>query len=210
VAGFDLGGCLRRIRRRADLSQRELAERCDLTQSAVAQAESGRRDLPSRALARAAEVAGLRLVLVDGDGVVIAGMREDAVRDRGGRRFPAHLDTLHSDRRWWRYEHRYDRRRPWFTFDRDRAGRDAIRRRVGTPDDHHQPGPFDSPQARKAERASEARRRAEERRKRSSAGEFAPFADAFVCTCPRDCDELDDRSGKPVHAAGCPCTCDLA
>ena len=35
-------------------------------------------------------------------------------------------------------------------------------------------------------------------------------AEPFVCTCPPECDELDDRSGPPVHAAACPCRCDIA
>src|SRR5919107_3319704 len=125
VPSFDLSGALRRIRRLADLSQRQLAAACGLSQSAVAQAESGRRDLPVGALVRAAEQAGLRLALLDGAGQEVAGMSPDAVRDDYGRRFPAHLDTHFADERAGRYEHRYDRGRPWFTVDVDRGARDA-------------------------------------------------------------------------------------
>jgi transcriptional regulator with XRE-family HTH domain len=211
VDPFDLPGILRRIRRLADLSQRELADVCGLSQSAVAQAESGRRDLPTGALARAAACAGLRIALVDGDGHQIHGMSPDSVLDLSGRRFPAHLDTHHSDERWWRFEHRFHRPRPWFTFDRDRAGRDSWRQETGTPDDHLSPGPCDSPQERRAQRVRDARRReTEDRRRRLLAGEFATLDVGFRCTCPGRCDELDDRSGKPIHAEGCPCLCDLA
>jgi transcriptional regulator with XRE-family HTH domain len=210
VDGFDLAGVLRRIRRRADLSQRELAERCGLPQSAVAQAETGRRDLPSRALGRAAAVAGLRLALLDGDGREVSGMSDEAVRDMSGRRFPAHLDTRHSDEGWWHDAHRYSRYQPWYTFDRDRGRRDAYRNRRGTPDDHQLPEPGDSPTDRALARRREYwRRRAQERRRRFLAGEFAAEDIGFSCTCPPRCDALDDRSGRPVHTEGCRCSCDL-
>ena len=42
------------------------------------------------------------------------------------------------------------------------------------------------------------------------AGEFRHSTTAFTCSCPPACDELDDRSGKPVHAPGCACDCDVA
>lgn len=211
MGGFDLGGALRRIRRRADVSQRELAERCELSQSAVAQAESGRRDLPAQALARAAAVAGLRLVMVDAEGREVDGMGNGTVRDMSNRRFPAHLDTRYSEELWWHGSHRYSRRQPWYTFDRDRNIRDTYRARHGTPADHQSPLPGDSPADRAATRRRDYwRRRAEERERAFLAGEFAHLPEAFVCACPPDCDELDDRSGKPVHAGGCPCLCDLA
>ncbi|MFD2091606.1 helix-turn-helix domain-containing protein, partial [Blastococcus deserti] len=81
MTGFDLPGTLRRIRRLADRSQRELAVELELSKSAIAAAESGRRDLPVSALARAAALAGLRLALLDADGAEVAGMAPDAVRD---------------------------------------------------------------------------------------------------------------------------------
>ena len=145
MGDFDLSGSLRRIRRIADLSQRELASAAGLSFSAVAHAEAGSRDLPAGALARAAAAAGFRLVLLDEAQTEVRAMTAEAVRDLGGRRFPAHLDTSYSDERWWRYEHRYDRPRPWFTFDRNRRARDAYRHASGTPEDHHEPRPGDSP-----------------------------------------------------------------
>jgi transcriptional regulator with XRE-family HTH domain len=141
VSTFDLPAVLRRIRRTADASQRELAELVGASKSAVAAAESGGRGLDVRLLARAATAAGLRLALLDADGREVAGMDGDAVRDMSGRRFPAHLDTRYSEESWWHGPERYSRRQPWYTFDRDRELRDEWRRRRGTPDDHQKAGP---------------------------------------------------------------------
>ena len=50
-------------------------------------------------------------------------MHVGGVRDRGGRRFPAHLDTVLSEERASRWEHRPRLRQPTYTFDRrDRVG----------------------------------------------------------------------------------------
>jgi HTH-type transcriptional regulator/antitoxin HipB len=199
---FDLSGMLRRIRRLADLSQRELASSARLSVSAVAHAEAGSRDLPVRGLARAAAVAGLRLALLDATGAEVRGMSGQAVRDMGGRRFPAHLDTRYGDVDWWHGPERYSREQPWYTFDRLRYTRDHWRGCQGTPEDHQLPQPGDSPAARR-----EARRTAARERRQSA--RFPPPA-PWVCTCPSLCDELDDRTGKPVHAPECPCDCDVA
>lgn len=211
MTAFDLPGVLRRIRRIADLSQRELAAAAGVSASTIGQAESGARDLSVRLVALMAHLAGLRLALVDDTGSEVEPMSQDAVRDMGGRRFPAHLDTRYSDDGWWHGPHRYDRAQPWYTFDRDRRTRDAHRVRSGTPEDHQLPQPGDPARDRAAARTRERwRRRAEERERRFLAGEFAGLPDAFVCTCPAECDELDDRSGRPVHAQDCPCGCDVA
>ena len=207
---FDLPGLLRRIRRQADMSQRELAGAIDVSKSAVAAAESGRSGLDARLLARAAALAGLRLALLDTAGTEVAGMAEGAVRDMAGRRFPAHLDTRYGDQAWWHGPERYSRTQPWYTFDRVRETRDWERTHRGTPDDHQLPRPGDSP----AERA-EARRRAwlerrdEELRQWLAEQPRTPFDDGFTCTCPPRCAELDDHSGPPVHAADCACHCDV-
>jgi transcriptional regulator with XRE-family HTH domain len=211
VTALPLPGVLRRIRRLADLSQRELAVAVGISPSAVGSAESGARDLPLSVVARIAEVAALRLALVDGDGREIAGMAENTVRDASGRRFPAHLDTRYSDDRWWHGPDRKYRTQPTYTFDRRRELRDLNRERGGTPDDHQLPQRGDSPQ----ERAEERRRarwaaRKEERERQFLAGELAHVRETFFCTCPAECDRLDDRSGRPVHADGCLCRCDIA
>jgi transcriptional regulator with XRE-family HTH domain len=205
---FDLGGALRRIRRIADLSQRELATASGISVSSLAHAEAGTRQLPVGALARAAAVAGLRLALVDAEGAEIAPMDRNAVRDMGGRFFPAHLDTAHSDERPGRFAHRYDRPRPWYTFDRDRQARDGRRERQGIPEDHRLPQPDDAPLARQAARRAEWwRRRREEWARRLAAGEVV-LPPLLECTCPPECDELDEGL-RPVHADHCPCRCDL-
>ena len=202
---------MRRVRRIADLSQRELAAAVGISPSAVGSAESGARDLPLSVVARIAEVAALRLSLVDHDGREISGMAENTVRDAAGRRFPAHLDTRYSEDRWWHGPHRYHRRQPSYTFDRRRDLRDLKREWVGTPNDHQLPQQGDSPEQR-----AEVRRRArwaarkEERERRFLAGELAGIQETFFCTCPAECDHLDDRSGTPVHADGCRCHCDIA
>jgi transcriptional regulator with XRE-family HTH domain len=207
--GFDLCGVLRRIRRTADLSQRELAAAAGLSASAVAHAEAGTRDLPSRALVRAAELAGLRLALLGADGREVTGMDPDGARDATRRRLPAHLDTQHTDEVADRWAHRRDREQPWFTFGLDRAARDRQRARAGTPEDHDVPVPGDSPAERRARRRQAARRRAEEDRARRRAAGWGPPDDGLICTCPPECDEVDDGCGPPGHAAGCPCGCDL-
>jgi transcriptional regulator with XRE-family HTH domain len=200
--GFDLTGALRRIRRLADLSQRDLAKAAAISTSTLAHAEAGTRDLPVQSLARAGAVVGLRLVLVDDAGHPVEGMAENGVRDRFGRRFPAHLDTRYSDEGWWHGPERYSRPVPWYTFDRDRERRDARRSTGGAPADHQLPKARDAPAERAIARRQAVRRREVER------GKLRP-EEPFDCTCPPECDELDDRSGPPVHAPGCPCGCDI-
>lgn len=210
MSGFDLCGALRRIRRLADLSQRELAEACGISQASVSQAESGRRGMTVDVLARAAAAANLRLALLDRAGDEVQPMSPDTVRDMANRRFPAHLDTRYGDEDWWHGEHRYEREQPWFTFDRLRYTRDQWRGRTGTPGDHQVPQPGDSPHDRAAaRRRAVLRARAEDRQRRLLAGELRDLDDGFTCTCPPECADLDDWSGPPVHAEECPCSCDL-
>jgi transcriptional regulator with XRE-family HTH domain len=206
---FDVSGALRRIRRIADLAQRELAAAASISPGTLANAEAGRRDLPVQSLVRAAAVAGLRLALVSETGEEVASMHPDAVRDMGGRRFPAHLDTRYGDDRWWHGPERYSRTTPWYTFDRDRRRRDAARSATGTASDHRLPQPGDAPANRAAARRRAARQaRVEKLERRRAAGELRPI-EPLICTCPPECDELDDWSGKPVHAEECRCRCDV-
>ena len=207
---FDLCGVLRRIRRIADLSQRELASAAELSVSAVAHAEAGTRDLPVRSLGRIAAVAGLRVAVLNGAGEEVTAMSGDAVRDQSGRRFPAHLDTRYGDDGWWHGPERYSRRQPWYTFDRLRYTRDHWRSRTGTPDDHQLPQPGDSPEDRTAARRRAAWQREKERREKARRdAPWRPLVDAFTCECPPTCAELDDHRGMPVHAPDCPCQCDV-
>jgi transcriptional regulator with XRE-family HTH domain len=211
VSTFDLPGALRRIRRLADLSQRELAAAAGVSASTIGHAETGTRDLSVRVLTGMATLARLRLALLDESGDEVAPMSADTVRDMGNRRFPAHLDTRYSDEGWWHGPHRYDRPQPWYTFDRDRRARDGYRRSAGTPDDHQLPQPGDSPQDRADARRREYwRRRAEERERRFLAGEFAHVLDQLQCTCLPACDSTVDAAGEFVHATGCPCDCEAS
>jgi transcriptional regulator with XRE-family HTH domain len=204
----DVPGLLRRLRRRADLSQRQLAAAVGVSKSTLAAVEVGAGRLDVRLLARAAELAGLRLALLDADGCEVGGMADDTVRDSAGRRFPAHLDTRLSDEGWWHGPERYSRRQPTYSFDRDRHRRDAVRSRAGVPDDHRQPRRGDSPAERAAARRDEIRRtqRAEWERRRD-AGELAPLP-AWVCDCPPGCPE-DEAGVRQEHTADCVCRCDL-
>src|SRR3954471_23217590 len=200
MPAFDLPGLLRRIRRSADLSQRELAARLSVSKSAIAAAESRAGGLDARVLAQAAELAGLRLTLVDDSGAEVGGMADGAVRDDAGRRYPAHLDTRYGDVDWWHGRERYSRPQPWYTFDRVRYTRDDWRRQQGTPDDHQLPMAGDAPRERRA-----ARRRARELRR--EAGVLVGLPE-WTCECPPECAALDVGE-RPVHATDCPCGCDV-
>jgi transcriptional regulator with XRE-family HTH domain len=208
VDPFPLSGLLRRIRRSADCSQRELAERIGTSKTAVAGAEKGTRDLMVSAFARAAGLAGGRLTVVDADGVELAPMDPDAVRDAADRLFPAHLDTRHGDEWWWGGDHRPRLRQPRYTFDRDRSWRDGRRGDGGTPDDHQLPQPGDSLAERAARRQAEARARWDRERDRRRAAEGRSVLVEWTCECPPECAELDIGE-RPRHAPDCPCGCDV-
>lgn len=104
----DLGAALRALRRRADLSQRELAERSGVPQATLARIESGRAADPRfrtvERLVRAAggevpiRVSGTSGTAATSDAAVTADLSlpavpHDALRDGAGRRYPAHLDA---------------------------------------------------------------------------------------------------------------------
>ncbi|MBB3676891.1 helix-turn-helix domain-containing protein [Modestobacter versicolor] len=205
---FPLAGLLRRIRRTADCSQRELAERIGASKATVAAAESGTRDLPASVLARAAQCAGARLVVLCSDGAELLPMDPDAVRDAGWRQFPAHLDTRHGDEDWWGGPHRPRTRQPRYTFDRDRLRRDG-RRSAGLPDDHHVPQPGDSLADRAAARRLAAlERRREEQLRRPPPRPSGPDW-GTGCTCPPGCEYLEGSNEDLGHAEACACRCDV-
>ena len=224
LPGVELPGMVRRVRRVADLSQRQLAVALEVSQTSVAAAEAGRQDWQVGLLARAAALAGLRVVLVDSQGRIVPPMAPGSPRDRAGRRLPAHLDTRHGDVDWWHGEERYSRERPEWTYDVVRETRDWWRERQGTPADHDRPGPGDSlaeraEARRRAARAVRAQRHAEYERA-LRAGEVEP-PPGYSCCCPAGCDDLllertpapmtsDTPWGRPpVHVPDCPCRCDV-
>ncbi len=97
--GLDTGGHLARVRRIADLSQRELAEAAGVGQATIARWESGGPSITVAMLDRILRLAGLRLEVVDESGQIVRPLDPDAVRDNAGRRFPAHLDVAPPDQR---------------------------------------------------------------------------------------------------------------
>ncbi|WP_171058248.1 helix-turn-helix domain-containing protein [Modestobacter altitudinis] len=222
-----LGALVRRIRRTADLSQRELARALGVSAGAVAQAESGARDLPATVLGRAAELAGLRFALLDASGGEVPAMDDAAVRDRGGRLFPAHLDPRHGDVAWWHGPERYSRERPEYTYDRDRRERDELRTAVGVPPDHHVPRPGDSLEERARARAEAAAAAWAARQRLAFAHHLLrqrerlelglPLFPDPTCSCPPACDDLlfadgpqSPRQRAVPHVEDCPCRCDIA
>ena len=82
-------GLVRRARRAADLSQRDLAARLGVWQSTVARWETGQSSPTLYLVEQMLALGGLRLTMIDPAGEPVAPMREDAPRDRAGRRFPA-------------------------------------------------------------------------------------------------------------------------
>jgi HTH-type transcriptional regulator/antitoxin HipB len=88
----DVSGYVRRARRLADLSQRDLAAIVGIAQTSISRVESGQ-DLSVSDFARVLTAAGLRIAVVDAAGRQVAPMPPDVLRDRAGRRQPAHLDV---------------------------------------------------------------------------------------------------------------------
>jgi transcriptional regulator with XRE-family HTH domain len=135
-----VGAHLRMMRRRADLSQRELAARSGVPLSTIARLEAcGTTDPRLSTLTRLVEAAGFRLVILDGDAEIGPLPDRRELRDKGGRRFPAHVDLerVRDYLDWWRSIH-YKKHPPLptYTYTSVRDIRDARReRRGGAPDD---------------------------------------------------------------------------
>ncbi|MCZ2803809.1 helix-turn-helix transcriptional regulator [Modestobacter sp. VKM Ac-2983] len=206
---------LRRVRRLADMSQRELAEASGVSRDRLSRAEAGRGDLRVGEFAGIVSLARLRLVLLDAQGQEVAPMSAAAVRDRAGRRFPAHLDTRHGDEDWWSGPHRHTRSQPEVTFDRDCHSRDSWRWQLGTPDDHQVHGPGDSLAERAAARGWAALLRRRERREaawRAWLGSGDPGGPDWGtgCTCPPGCEYVEESNEDLGHASACACGCDVA
>jgi transcriptional regulator with XRE-family HTH domain len=132
------GALLRAARRRADLSQRQLAETVGVSRRTVERAESGEAQVVSVGLlTQLLAVAGCRLIAVDDFSRPLLVAPADQLRDRAGRSYPAHLD-VRVPRRWldWWGDLPFStyadksmapRQRPRYTFDRSRPERDARR-----------------------------------------------------------------------------------
>ncbi|MGD8215724.1 helix-turn-helix domain-containing protein [Aestuariimicrobium sp. Y1814] len=93
AAQFDVIGILLRCRRVADLSQRDLAALLQVSPSTVARWENGTRMPPADVLAAVVALAGYRLAMVDDQDQPIEPAPSEPLRDRAGRRVPAHLDV---------------------------------------------------------------------------------------------------------------------
>ncbi|RZT82276.1 acetyltransferase (GNAT) family protein [Micromonospora violae] len=105
--GVDLGRALRALRRWADLSQRQLAEKSGVPQPTLARIESGRAVDPRfRTVERLVRAAGGQLTIgIPGPtsgAVELTPVPHDDMRDVAGRRYPAHLDVwpVHEPRDW--------------------------------------------------------------------------------------------------------------
>ncbi|MGX5697525.1 helix-turn-helix domain-containing protein [Agromyces soli] len=135
----DLSGYVRRARRLADLSQRELSALIGVHQAQVARIEGGR-GVDVATFARILAAAGLRLAVLDASGAEVHPMPRDVMRDRGGRRQPAHLDVLAApDRPTPEMLARHREPEPRESWHRRRDARDRRRRRLGLDASHEQP-----------------------------------------------------------------------
>ena len=139
-------GLVRRARRAADLSQRDLAARLGVSQSTVARWETGQSSPTLSLVEQMLALSGLRLEMTDPGGGSVAPMREDAPRDRAGRRFPAHVDLdalgwwvppgLHLSVEWLdAYRLAAHQRIPRIRYEHA-TWRGTYRRLLGVPDDH--------------------------------------------------------------------------
>ncbi|GAA1809254.1 hypothetical protein GCM10009682_33720 [Luedemannella flava] len=131
LGDYPVAGLVRRGRRLADLSQRQLARLANVAPATVGKVEAGR-IMPSLSLfQRMLAAAGLTLVVIDDAGRLVRPMGEsDDVRDAAVRRYPSHLDTIldPEEGEWW--GDIYGMARPPETFRRNRAERDAARERA--------------------------------------------------------------------------------
>lgn len=182
-----------RVRRIADLSQRDLASRLGITQSQVSKLETSQVAPDVGLFHQLLRLAGLRLAVVDAEGNEVAPTPPDPIRDNGGRRFPVHLDVANRQP-WWRYNHpHYHRDRPVAPFLMRRL-RDEQRAADGVEAD--QLTATELWAERSAAAAERAARLAADRRARMRAAEPVPD-----CECELECHE----SGPCVPDCSCQC-----
>ena len=130
VGQYPAAGLVRRARRIADLSQRQMARLSHVAPSTVGKVEVGTLAPSLELFQRLIAAAGLFLAVVDQNGRVVLPMEDRAqLADGAERRYPSHLDTIVDPEpgEWW--GDRYGLARPPETFHRDRQYRDEKRRR---------------------------------------------------------------------------------
>ena len=178
------GDLVRRARRFADLSQRELARRAVVPQSTVGRIESGEAGAPRwGTVVGLLHAAGCRLLLEPGRSAAPDGADGalDERRDRADRRYPAHLDIrpVQQFGSWWgdwpylstrvqRIWPQAPRRRPDNTFDLARWRRDERRRSGYAPGMTETPHAATDPDLRQADPEVADLVRAESERQRDS------------------------------------------
>lgn len=130
ISGYPLGGIIRRVRRKADMSQRELAKYAKISPASIGSFETGATTPSLAVLQRVLNAANYQLVVVDVDGHLVTPLEVwQDVADGAGRRYPAHLDTILDPvyGEWWADV--YGLTAPPETFRRNRRYRDWQRRR---------------------------------------------------------------------------------
>jgi len=187
---------LRRARRNARLSQREMAAAIGVGKSTIGQAERDGGSVTLPVLLAALAVGGIELVPMCGDDEV-PNMRPDELRDRRGRKLPAHQYAWVASESecvpsWWRGSHarnapvRWTRHNTWI---------DILHLPL------YHPGPDDLAIARREDadrRAFQQERLMALRRTREPVAFTVP-----ACTCSDECIAAA-RACPPT----CPCQCD--
>lgn len=188
---FDVGGYVRRARRLADLSQRDLADILGLSRAAVGRLETTavRVDVPTMESILA--LAGLRLAVVDREGRAVEAVPADTLRDHRDRRFPAHLDATPPDigipnERGVQPRKGLPPARGWY---RQRLTRNRMRELGRAPVDHP------------TTRSERERAQRERQRRRDRALAALRASPPQECTCLDDCFEL-------ACLPDCPCQCE--
>ncbi|MDP9444532.1 MAG: helix-turn-helix domain-containing protein [Actinomycetota bacterium] len=121
---------LRFARRDTDLSQRQLARYSGVPKSTIADIETASVDVSLRIAALLLATTGFEVLIRGPDGQLVDCLLENDRRDRGGRRFPAHLDLIprRESAGWLRSLSAAIRYRPaGWTFRLDRRVRDNAR-----------------------------------------------------------------------------------
>lgn len=129
LGGYRLSEILRRVRRTADMSQRELAKYARVGKSTVAAIEAATISPAIGTLQRLLNAANYQLVVVDATGWLVLPLQVwQGITDGAGNRYPAHLDVVLDPEygQWWADV--YGLTSPPETYHRNRADRDYRRR----------------------------------------------------------------------------------